>query len=150
MTVPEPAKGGQCASALTCNAAEEAAGWHHGFWWVVLHPLLLIQHPSEWKQRERWGDSEINRVMCQCINIKLIHFFIPGPHCYMEHGGDISLQPPPPAAITTSKHLLHLQGLLCCAWRRFLFQVTHRVVWCICNDRVCQVQCYDFRGVYDS
>ena len=30
-----------------------------------------------------------------------------------------------PAAITTSKHLLHLQGRLCCAWRGFSFQVTH-------------------------
>lgn len=131
LAVPMPAKGGQCASTLTCNAAVEAAGWHHVFWWVVLHPSLLIQPPSEWKKKERWWDRkrEINTGMYRCISV------MPGSLCYMEHEGDISLQPQSPllspAAITTSKHLLHLQGRLCCAWRVFLFQVTQRAVCCI-------------------
>lgn len=153
LAVSEPAKGGQCASTLTCNAVEEAAGWHHGFWWVVLRPLPLTQHPSEWKQRERWGGRQGG--MNQCINIKPIHLSsqVHAATWSTEGTAVCSHRPPPPlssAAITTSKRLLYLQGRLCCAWRRFLFQVIQRAVCYICNDRVCQVQCYYFRGVRDS
>lgn len=100
-------------------------------------------------------EGKINRRTCECINIKLIHLSSPVSRRCSEHRGDISLKhPSSPAAIVTSKHLLHLWGRLCCAWRWFLFQVTHththRAVCCICNDRVCQAQCYDFRGVCDS
>lgn len=35
-------------------------------------------------------------------------------------------------------------------WKKFLFQVTHIVACCIYNDRVCQVQCDDFRDVSDA
>lgn len=41
-------------------------------------------------------------------------------------------------------------GMARLCWKKFLFQVTHTVACCIYNDRVCQVQCDDFRDVCDA
>lgn len=67
-------------------------------------------------------------VGCECTNIKLSHLStqVHAAAWSMEGTSVYSRTPlPHPAAITTSKHLLHLQGRLCCAWRGFSFQVTH-------------------------
>lgn len=70
-------------------------------------------------------DGEINGGS---TNIKLSHLStqVHAAAWSMEGTSVYSRTPlPHPAAITTSKHLLHLQGRLCCAWRGFSFQVTH-------------------------
>lgn len=74
------------------------------------------------------------------------------PGCERERWADITIWPhtptPPPPFLSHSrhgngqKHLLGLQGRL-----GFLFRVSHTVAGCVHNDRVCQAQCHDFRGV---
>lgn len=73
------------------------------------------------------------------------------PGCERERWADITIQPhtpTPPPFLSHSrhgngqKHLLGLQGRL-----SFLFRVSHTVAGCVHNDRVCQAQCHDFRGV---
>ena len=69
--------------------------------------------------------------MVECVSVQTLSFLTCPPRFMPLHGawrGHQSAAAHPslsPAAITTSKHLLHLQGQLCCAWRGFSFQVTH-------------------------